>query len=615
MKYIDPYDEGDGYVPRSTGITRGHAMRDLYEAAASVGRRRKPVDEYIQYEVDPSPYERPQSPNPFVPTRRQQPQSPYGPESRPPMEMPQDSIFNAPTQGQQRWMDDDISRRLEQEARYGTLPPGVLEQHRRRMAEQEADALIRERQARDPSVMQQVDAYRPYMSNTASPATPMSLADTFSPAAIAAQRAQREAENRPGANAIFKPQPVTGGRPDNVADNVANDVIARAAIASARGDANADDLMTQAATLAWQREAALNGNERGDVRAPQDYIESWKGQVRAGEAGSPFADMFGRATNVARQSFAAEEVARREAASAQERRMMEAERAQRAQRQPPPYVGNGTPPYMGNAPMGGGEYGVTRGPTPGYTAYPTARGGESSESQYGTRRLNSSVAEQAYDDDLITRVMNGVRNPSSSASLPTSSGPLPAYLQGRQPRAGLQSGKDDPGDQAAQVWSSARALGGDEFADAVGGLIVAEGGLTGATGDTHLDPRGSHGPFQFYAKGELQPFRQAMSKKYGREISEQEAMQLARNVDEVTAYYLPKLYGAYQDAKKKGFTGDDLTVGLAAGAFDESGAGHNRGITSDPNKFYPIYRNGLKNFRSGTFAQSGSIAALANQGR
>lgn len=86
-------------------------------------------------------------------------------------------------------------------------------------------------------------------------------------------------------SALLGPQPEYDGRP-LVPDSAAtNATISRAARVG--DESSVDDV----ARLAWQREAALNGNPAGDLTAPQAYIDSWKGQVRAGEDAGPIASL------------------------------------------------------------------------------------------------------------------------------------------------------------------------------------------------------------------------------------------------------------------------------------------------------------------------------------
>jgi flagellum-specific peptidoglycan hydrolase FlgJ len=236
---------------------------------------------------------------------------------------------------------------------------------------------------------------RPYMPTTAPAATAQprrTFLDDFVPTGSAAkdEAARQQAEAaRPGADAIFRPQPVTGGRPDNVADNVAREVIARAAIAQATGAPDAEELLDRAATVAWQREAATNGNERGDISAPRDYIESWKGQVRAGEQGSPFADMFGRATAATREALANESAARGAQIRAQAPSVLATTNSQ---------IERLTRPQYERLPERGGGYTTERLPE---------RGGARIETVPLTSR-------QQADDALITRVLRGVQNPSAA---------------------------------------------------------------------------------------------------------------------------------------------------------------------------------------------------------
>lgn len=368
---IDPYEVGNGYVPRPK-IKRQFSPEAVLGSAAEAGgllsqarRARRAPDEFVQYQVDPSPYDavapaRPLPPeaartlmeragsqqqrtapdeyvnympqsagnSPFVPTRRQQQASPYDPETRPPMEM--------------------------------TVP---------------------------------------------SPAAPSFMESTDWHGSAASDEARRQAEQaaKPGANAIFKPRPEVGGRPENIADNVARETIARAAIAQATGDPNAEALMDQAATLAWRREAAVNGNARGDVAAPQDYIESWKGQVRAGGEGSPFADMFNRASQAAR------------AAVEQERSKRE---GQMIRSTAPATVGTASSTIRS----------LTQPPAP---RYGTARGGESSDAQYGTQRLPASQA----DDGFVSQVMSSVRHTPSAPLPPIAGGNRDDFIRTAAPYA------------------------------------------------------------------------------------------------------------------------------------------------------------------------------------
>jgi len=375
---MDPYEVGNGYVPRPK-IKRPFAMPDVVESAAEAGgmlgaarQARRAPEEFVNYEMDLSPYDtgepnrplsresvngllgralgqgqqrapeeyvnygppQPAGNSPFVPTARQR--SPYGPESRPPMEMP---VASRPA----------------------------------------------------PSFMETTNW-------------------SGSAAGDEASR-QAEAAARPGANAIFRPRPEVGGRPENIADNVARETIARAAIAQATGDPNAEALMDQAATYAWQREAAVNGNARGDAVAPRDYIESWKGQVRAGGEGSPFADMFGRASAAARQ-------------------VMAQQQGQQIRSQTPPVI-NAT-----NAQVG--RLTGQRAPSP-EPSYGTARGGASSEGQSTTRRLPAPMV----DDGLITRVMSGGSRPPQIANIPLDNTSRTSFVKSAYGEALRATGGDE----------------------------------------------------------------------------------------------------------------------------------------------------------------------------
>lgn len=63
-------------------------------------------------------------------------------------------------------------------------------------------------------------------------------------------------------------------------------------------------------------------------------------------------------------------------------------------------------------------------------------------------------------------------------------------------------------EKQAEVYRQARANGlDDEGARILVAVTETEGGLTGAVGDTHLNPRGSRGPFQFYEGGQMPGFR------------------------------------------------------------------------------------------------------------
>lgn len=115
--------------------------------------------------------------------------------------------------------------------------------------------------------------------------TPEDIRNTPVPIASQARDDYARPRPRPLPAPIFRPQPEVGGRPNGVPDHVALDAIRRAAAA------NDESAFDDVARLAWQREASINGNPSGDTSAPRAYIESWKGQMRAGEDAGPYGNM------------------------------------------------------------------------------------------------------------------------------------------------------------------------------------------------------------------------------------------------------------------------------------------------------------------------------------
>ena len=72
-------------------------------------------------------------------------------------------------------------------------------------------------------------------------------------------------------------------------------------------------------------------------------------------------------------------------------------------------------------------------------------------------------------------------------------------------RSGAPLGDAERTQKLGQIADIARTAGlGEEGARIAVAIAAIEGGLSGAVGDTHLNPKGSHGPFQFYAdQGQL----------------------------------------------------------------------------------------------------------------
>ena len=104
------------------------------------------------------------------------------------------------------------------------------------------------------------------------------------------------------------------------------------------------------------------------------------------------------------------------------------------------------------------------------------------------------------------------------AAMPTAPGLTPATITtGPRPGQTLQPGESvgsvtlaggSHPEKQAEVYRQAIANGlDDEGARILVAITETEGGLTGAVGDTHLNARGSRGPFQFYEGGQMPGFR------------------------------------------------------------------------------------------------------------
>ena len=104
------------------------------------------------------------------------------------------------------------------------------------------------------------------------------------------------------------------------------------------------------------------------------------------------------------------------------------------------------------------------------------------------------------------------------ASMPSAPGLVDATITaGPKPGQTLQPGESvgnitltggSHPEKQAEVYREARANGlDDEGARILVAITETEGGLTGAVGDTHLNARGSRGPFQFYEGGQMPGFR------------------------------------------------------------------------------------------------------------
>lgn len=123
--------------------------------------------------------------------------------------------------------------------------------------------------------------------------------------------------------------------------------------------------------------------------------------------------------------------------------------------------------------------------------------------------------------------------------------------------AGAQAGANAPRDLLDRYGNLARQKGfGDEGAKALQAVLVTEGGLPGAIGDTDRSTIGSHGPLQFYEKGQLANF----ARQHGMGL-EQAGAFVRANPDYAVNWALDTYMGrALREGLGKGLSGADLAT-------------------------------------------------------
>lgn len=177
-------------------------------------------------------------------------------------------------------------------------------------------------------------------------------------------------------------------------------------------------------------------------------------------------------------------------------------------------------------------------------------------------------------------------------------GALPPQLADANPREGLVSGVDRPSDQLARLYQRALAETQDQdYAEGMAALALGEGGMGGEVGDKGQ----SHGMFQFYwGGGEGNAFQKWLGQQRGRQVSEKEAREAAKNVDTALDYYVSRAYGFYQAGKKKGLTNPTLAI---------VGGGHNSGAIGRSEQ--KIYEDAWRRWKSGQFSGGKTIAGVS----
>ncbi len=196
------------------------------------------------------------------------------------------------------------------------------------------------------------------------------------------------------------------------------------------------------------------------------------------------------------------------------------------------------------------------------------------------------------------------------AAMPTAPGLVDATITtGPRPGQTLQPGESvgsvtlaggSHPEKQSQVYQHAIANGlDDEGARILVAITETEGGLTGAVGDTHLNARGSRGPFQFYEGGQMPGFRSWL---------QQQGIQgdpdvLVNDVGLATRYAATTYLGrAIAAGRQQGLTGAELATyvqrhGQVSEHPERTGANYQRlygpGAQTYPDRGQPAVRQNV----------------------